>query len=170
MNLIVAVDQEWGIGYEGDLLARVREDLRLFARLTRGKVLVYGSNTLATFPNGEVLKGRTNIILHPSKDFKVEGAIIANSLDHLFEILKEYDKDDVFVIGGASVYKQLLPYCHRAYITKFEKSFDKDTYIPNLDEDESWECVSLSHEYKTDPQTDTGGDFSFRYTVYERLK
>lgn len=168
MNLIVAVDKEWGIGYQGDLLARVREDLRMFAKITTGKVVVYGSNTLATFPGGKVLKNRVNIVLHPSEEYQPEGAIVAHSLDELFEKLKEYNKEDVFVIGGASVYNQLLPYCDKAYITKFDKNFSKDTYIPNLDESESWKCVYESEEYRTNPETDTGGDFTYKFTIYEK--
>ena len=168
MNLIVAVDRDWGIGYKGDLLARVREDLRNFAKVTSGKIVVYGTNTLATFPGGKVLKNRINIILNPSPDFKVEGAIVANSLDDLFKKLESYNKDDIFVIGGASVYNQLLPYCTKAYVTKFDKSFDKDTYIPNLDESDDWICVYESEEFRTNPETDTGGDFSFKFTIYEK--
>lgn len=167
MNLIVAVDREWGIGYKGDLLARVRADLRHFAELTKGKVVVYGSNTLATFPEGKVLKNRTNIVLNPDINYQPEGAIVVHSLDELFVELKKYITDDVFVIGGASVYNQLLPFCKKAYVTKFEKSFDKDTYIPNLDESPDWILTYAGESINTDNLTDTGGEFTFRFTIYE---
>ena len=114
MNLIVAVDEDWGIGYKGDLLARVRADLQNFRRVTEGKIVVLGSNTLATFPGGRVLKNRTNIVLNWEPDYAPEGATVVHSLDELFDELKKYDTDDVFVIGGASVYRQLLPYCRKA--------------------------------------------------------
>lgn len=143
MNVVVAVDSEWGIGYKGDLLARVKEDLQNFARLTTGKTVILGSNTLATFPGGRVLKDRQNIVLNPDVNYAPEGAVVVHSLDELFEKLDELKKaglkdEDVFVIGGASVYKQMLPYCNKAYITKFEQSFEKDVYFPNLDEMAEW--------------------------------
>ena len=138
MNLIVAVDKEWGIGYKGDLLARVKGDLGNFAKLTTGKIVVLGSNTLATFPGGRVLKNRTNIVLHPDASYAPEGAIVVHSLDELFEELKKYDTKDVFIIGGASVYRQLLPYCDTAYVTKVHCNPGSDTYFPNLDEAEDW--------------------------------
>lgn len=167
MNLVVAVDKEWGIGYKGDLLARVRADLKHFAEITAGKTVVYGSNTLATFPSGKVLKNRINIVLNPDPNYQPEGAIVVHSLDELFEELRKYNTDDVFVIGGASVYNQLLPYCKRAYVTKFDKNFSKDTYIPDLDASPDWELISEGDSLKTDPLTDTGGDFTFRFTMYE---
>ncbi len=170
MNLIVAVDKEWGIGYKGDLLARVRNDLKNFSYLTSGKIVVYGSNTLLTFPGGKVLKNRINIVLNPDPSFKPEGAIVVHSLNELFDELKKYNTEDVFVIGGASVYNQLLPYCAKAYITKFNKSFDKDTYIPNLDRSDSWRLVSTSEIMHTDSQTDTGGQFDYTFNLYEKME
>lgn len=164
MNLIVAVDEGWGIGYKGDLLARVRADLQNFRRVTDGKIVVLGSNTLATFPGGRVLKNRTNIVLNWEPDYAPEGAIVVHSLDELFEELKKYDTDDVFIIGGASVYRQLLPYCRKAYITKFLKNFEKDAYIPNLDEDPSWQLT-----WQSEVQRGEDADFLFVFTVYERI-
>ena len=108
MKLIVAVDKEWGIGYKGDLLARIRADLLNFRDLTAGKVVILGSNTLATFPGGKALKNRTNIVLHPSQDYKVENTTVVHSIEELLEEVKKYNTDDVFVIGGASVYRQML--------------------------------------------------------------
>ena len=84
MNVIVAVDSEWGIGYKGDLLARVKEDLQNFARLTTGKTVILGSNTLATFPGGRVLKDRRNIVLNPDPEYAPEGAVVVHSLEELF--------------------------------------------------------------------------------------
>ena len=161
MNLIVAVDENWGIGYKGDLLARVSEDLKHFRRVTSGKVVVYGSNTLATFPGGKVLPGRVNIVLHPDPDFRPEGAIVVHSIDQLFEELKKYDSEDVFVIGGASVYNQLLPYCRKAHITKFMKRFQSDAAIPNLDELPNWEV-----EWEQLPWQTEDADFAIKFMLY----
>ncbi len=170
MKLIVAVDKEWGIGNKGDLLARVRRDLMNFRDVTKGHTVVLGANTLATFPGGKVLKNRTNIVLYHLHDYAPEGAIMAHSLDELFEILKDYDTDDVFIIGGASVYRQMLPYCDTAYVTKFDKSYEKDVYIPNLDESDEWELTEVSETYESDPETDTEGGLKFNFCTYKRIK
>ena len=163
MNLIVAVDNNWGIGYKGDLLARVSTDLKNFRKVTGGKTVVYGSNTLATFPGGKVLPNRTNIVLNWDPDYAPEGAIVVHSLDELFEELKKYDTDDVFVIGGASVYNQLLPYCSKAYVTKFMKTFESDVRIPNLDEAEEWHQTAAE-----EPIEVPDADFKIQFTLYER--
>ena len=163
MNLIVAVDNNWGIGYKGDLLARVSTDRKNFRKVTGGKTVVYGSNTLATFPGGKVLPNRTNIVLNWDPDYAPEGAIVVHSLDELFEELKKYDTDDVFVIGGASVYNQLLPYCSKAYVTKFMKTFESDVRIPNLDEAEEWHQTEAE-----EPIEVPDADFKIQFTLYER--
>ena len=169
MNLIVAVDTDCGYRIQGRFallgLGKTSETLQ---RLLLARLLCMALIPWRPSKSGKVLKNRINIILNPSPDFKVEGAIVANSLDDLFKKLESYNKEDIFVIGGASVYNQLLPYCTKAYVTKFDKSFDKDTYIPNLDESDDWICVYESEEFRTNPETDTGGDFSFKFTIYEK--
>lgn len=169
MKLVVAVDNNWGIGKNGDLLARVKNDLRYFRDLTKGKTVVLGSTTLATFPNGQPLKNRTNIVLSRRENYNPEGAVMARSLHQLGEILKDYDKDDVVVIGGASVYDQLLRYCDTAYITKFKKTFEADTFFPNLDESEDWILVSESEPMLTDPETDSEKDMEYTFCEYKRI-
>ncbi|MBR2902423.1 MAG: dihydrofolate reductase, partial [Clostridia bacterium] len=119
MNLIVAVDNNWAIGNKGDLLARVRADLRYFAAKTTGNVVVLGSKTLATFPGGRALKNRTNIVMS-TRDISPEGTIVVHSLEELLEETSKYPSESVYVIGGASVYNQLLPFCDTAYVTKFD--------------------------------------------------
>ena len=168
MKLIVAVDKEWGIGNKGDLLARIRADLLNFRDLTSGKVVILGSNTLATFPGGKALKNRTNIVLHPSQDYKVENTTVVHSIDELLEEVKKYNTDDVFVIGGASVYRQMLDYCDTAYVTKFDKSYEKDVFFPNLDEHESWELVNKGDIQISDPEKDTEADLKFYFTEYRK--
>ena len=169
MKLVVAVDNNWAIGYKGDLLARVKNDLRYFRELTAGKTVILGANTLSTFPNGRPHKNRTNIVLSRRMDYNPEGAVMARSLHQLGEILKEYDTNDVVVIGGTSVYEQLLRYCDTAYVTKFKKSFEADSYFPSLDESEDWALVSESEPMMTDPETDSEKDMEYTFCEYKRI-
>lgn len=142
MHIVVAVDENWGIGYENKLLASVPADMKNFRAITTGKTVILGRKTLETFPGGKPLKNRRNIILSTNPDYVVEGAEIAHSVEEVKAIVKDTAEDEVCVIGGASVYKLLLPLCHKATITKFHKAFPADTYFPNLDEDASWEVES----------------------------
>lgn len=169
MKFIVAVDREWGIGNKGELLARIKADLANFRRLTKDKVVVYGSNTLATFPGGKALPNRINIVLNWETDYHPEGVMVVHSLDELFVELKKYDTDDVFVIGGASVYRQLIPFCDTGYVTKFDKSFEKDVYIPDLDNDRNWRCVSVGERQVSDGKTDTEPGLVFYFTEYRKV-
>jgi len=169
MKLVVAVDREWGIGYKGELLARVRADLRYFQSLTKGNVVILGSKTLATFPGGRILKDRVNLVLSRKPDYSPEGAIVLHSMDELFEELKKYDTDSVFVIGGSNVYHQLLPYCDTAYVTKFDKSFEKDAFFDNLDQSDEWELASEGETQISNPETDTESDMPFRFCTYKRI-
>ena len=178
MNVIVAVDTDWGIGWRGDLLARVKEDLRNFARLTTGKTVILGSNTLATFPGGRVLKDRRNIVLNPDPAYAPEGAVVVHSIEELtakLETLQKEDglaSEDVFVIGGASVYKQLLPYCSHAYVTEFLHRFEKDVWFPNLDELPEWKLISVSdtiHAPYRGPG-ETQGEIDFVFKEYAKTE
>ncbi len=170
MKLVVAVDKNWGIGNKGELLARVRADLRYFQSLTKGNTVILGSKTLATFPGGRVLKDRTNFVLSRNPDYSPEGAVMARSIDELLEKIKGYNSDDVYVIGGANVYNQLLPYCDTAYVTKFDKSFECDAFFEDLDNSPEWELLHVGEEQKTNPETDTESDMSFYFCVYNRIK
>ena len=170
MKLVVAVDREWGIGNKGELLARVRADLRYFQSLTKGNVVILGSKTLATFPEGKVLKNRTNIVLSRNMDYSPEGAIMARSLEDLLELLKNLTTDDVFVIGGSQIYKMLLPYCDVAYVTKFDKSFEKDAYFENLDNSPQWKLVTVGEKQTTNKETDTEDSMDFNFCEYRRVK
>ncbi|MBQ9079894.1 MAG: dihydrofolate reductase [Clostridia bacterium] len=168
MKLIVAVDENWGIGYCGELLAHVRADLKNFAALTTGHTVILGSKTLSTFPGGRPLKNRTNIILSRRADYAPEGAAVAHSVEELLDIIKTLPEDDCFVIGGASVYELLLPYCNVAYVTKFKKTYTADAYFPDLDADPSWECVSVGKEQISDAATDSEGGLEFCFCEYRR--
>lgn len=170
MKLVVAVDKNWAIGNNGELLARVRADLRNFSAITTGHTVVLGSKTLATFPGGRVLKNRTNIVMTRNENFRPEGAVIANSIEHLLEILKDYDKNEVYVIGGASIYTQLLPYCDTAYVTKFNRSYKYDAAIEDLDASPEWECVEVGDWQTSNPETDSEADLQFCFTTYKRIR
>ena len=161
MKLIAAADKNWGIGYENRLLASIPSDMKFFRTMTTGHVVVMGRKTLESFPNKMPLKNRTNIVLTGDKNYNVKDAVIVHSLEELLEELKKYDSDDIFVIGGESVYRQMLPYCDTAYITRIDKVFQADTYLPNLDKDEDFELVEVSEE-------NTCFDLEFYFTRYER--
>lgn len=147
MNAIVNVDKNWGIGNKGKLLVSIPNDLKRFREITTGNVVVYGRKTLATFPAGKPLKNRTNIILTTDTAMKEPEAVIVHSLEELFEELKKYDSDDIYIIGGDSVYKQLLPYCKKVLATSVQYVYEADTYFPNLDEMENWNVISESEEH-----------------------
>lgn len=169
MKLIVAVDREWGIGYHGELLVTVKEDLAHFRELTIGKTVVYGSTTLRTFPGGRPLKGRKNLILTTNSDLKPEGAIVLHSVEELIAYEKKHSEEEIIVVGGASVYKQLLQYCVTAYVTRFDASFKKDAYFPDLDVDPAWECISVSETHYSNVATDTVDGMPYCFTEYRRV-
>ena len=146
MNLIAVVDNNWAIGNAGSLLVKIPEDQKRFRNLTTGKAIVLGRKTLAGFPNGIPLAERINVVLSGNPNFNVRGAEIVNSVDALFEKLKEYNSDDIFVVGGGMIFEMLYDYCDTAYITKLNYKYQADTYFPNLDLKENWEVVEESDE------------------------
>ena len=139
MNLIVNVDLDWGIGREGRLLVHLREDMRRFKYLTTGQVIILGRKTLGTFPRGRPLPDRTNIVLTRDKAMQLEGATLCHSLAELAAMLSAYPADAVFVAGGDSLYRQLLPFCSLAYVTRVHRHLHADAFFPNLDCLESWQ-------------------------------
>lgn len=146
MNLIVAVDKNWAIGYDNKLLVSIPADMRFFRDETTGKVVVMGRKTLESFPNGQPLKNRTNIVITSNKDYKINDAIVVNSVEEALEELKQYKSEDIYVIGGASIYEQMLPYCDVAHITKINYEYHADTYFPNLDQRPDWVVETESEE------------------------
>lgn len=161
MNLIVAVDSNWAIGNKNQLLVRIPNDHKHFREETTGKVVVLGRKTLETFPQGLPLKNRTNIILSKDKNYQVKDAIVVHSIEELLEELKKYNDEDIYIIGGDSVYKQMLPYCNVAHITKIDHAYEADAYFPNLDEDDAWEITADSDEQ-------TYFDIAYQFLKYER--
>ena len=163
MNIIAAVDNNWAIGFRGQLLVSIPNDQRHFREETTGKVVVLGRKTLQTFPQGQPLKNRTNIILSTDKKYQVKDAIVVHSVEELLEELKKYPSEDIYIIGGESIYQQMLPYCDTAHITKIDHEYQADTYFPNLDKDAEWEITADSDEL-------TYFDIPYTFVKYERKK
>lgn len=163
MNLIVAVDKNWAIGCRNKLLVSIPADMKFFRETTMGKVVVMGRKTLESFPGGQPLKNRTNIVITRDKNYKVKDAIVVTSVEEALEELKKYDEKEIYIIGGESVYRQFLPYCKTAYITKVDHAYEADTYFPNLDEMQDWKMTGISDEQ-------TYFDLEYIFTRYERVK
>ncbi len=146
MNLIVAVDKNWAIGYQNKQLISIPEDLRFFRDETMGKVVILGRNTLATFPGGKPLANRKNIIISRKKDLVVKDAIVVHSIEEALEMVKDYKSEDIYVIGGASIYEQMMSYCNVAHVTKIDYAYQADTFFPNIDENDEWVIKEESEE------------------------
>lgn len=159
MNLIVAVEKSWGIGKGGTMPWHISADLKYFKEKTLGKTVIMGRKTLLSFPNKKPLPKRDNVILSSNCEYTVDCASVINSIS---DIAPKQDSDDTFIIGGGSIYRELLPFCRYAYVTKIDAAFECDTYFENLDKLDNWKMVS-----STDMQTENGVNFCF--TVYENL-
>ena len=159
MNAIVNVNPHWGIGKDGKLLVSVPADLRRFRDLTLGKTVIYGRKTLATFPDEKPLPDRENIILSKDAGFSAEGATVCHSLDELKSLLRDRYSENVFVIGGQSVYKLLVPYCEKAYVTFSYTELKADAFFPNLNNKENWLVTSIE-------PTQIEGKVPFRFVEY----
>lgn len=162
MNAIVAVDKNWAIGYKGSLLVSIPNDMKMFREETTGKVVVLGRKTLATFPNGLPLKNRTNIILTTDKDFSVKDGIVVHSIDELLEELKKYDDDMIYIIGGDSVYKQMLPYVDVCHVTKIDHAYQADAYFEDLSKNDEWKMTIETEEM-------TYFDIEYTFQKWERV-
>ncbi|SCY15753.1 dihydrofolate reductase [Lachnospiraceae bacterium XPB1003] len=162
MKLIVAVDNNWAIGCKGHLLVSIPNDQKNFAMETTGKVVIYGRKTMETFPGGQPLRQRTNIVLSRNPGFKVKGAEKVCSVEALLEKIKAYPSDDVYVVGGEEVYRELLPYCDTALVTRIDYKYEADAYFPDLDADSEWRL-----EGESDIQTYF--DIEYTYLKYKRM-
>ena len=160
MRAIFHGDRDWGIGKNNGLMFSLPKDMKFFRETTKGKVVVMGLNTLKSFPNGKPLKNRVNIVLSP--DEVNEDVINVHSLDELFEEVKKYPADDVFVIGGASVYRALIPYCTEVLVTKVNACGGADLFVPNLDRDENFRLVFEGGE-----EEDNG--YQIRFCTYRNI-
>lgn len=163
MNLIVAVDEQWGIGRDGDLLRRISPDMKRFRSMTTGNVLILGRKTLESFPNKKPLPNRDHIVLTNNLNYQADGVTLCHNIEELPRLLEGFKDKEVFVAGGGSVYKQLLPFCEKAYITKIYDTFPADTYFPNLDAMAEWKIVDESEIMEEN-------DIKFSFVLYERKK
>ncbi len=146
MKLIAAVDANWAIGRAGRMLVSIPEDMKFFREETMGKVVIMGRKTLETLKDRSPLVGRVNIVITSNQDYKVEGAVVCHSVQEAVEAVAEYDTDDVYVIGGGTIYEQMLDMCDEAHITKIDYEYDADTFFPNLDKRLDWKVVESSDE------------------------
>lgn len=163
MNVIVAVDENWGIGYKGTQPFVIPEDRKHFREITSGCTVIVGRKTLLDFPGGKPLPKRRNIVLTTDEKLIIDGAETAGSVDAVFSMVKDEKSEKVFVIGGESVYKKFLPYCRYAYITKIYAQPDADRFFENLDELENWKIDDIGplHEYD---------GVKYQFIRYENIK
>lgn len=163
MNIIVAVDKKWGIGNKGKLLVSIPRDKKLFREETTGKVIIMGHNTLLSLPGSQPLAGRKNIVLSRDKSLSIKGATVLNSVDACIDYLRKNNiKDnDVFVIGGESVYNDFLPYCDVAHITYIDYEYEPDRHFLNLDISNEWSLVLETEE-------ETYFDIPYTFRLYKR--
>lgn len=158
MELIVMVDANWAIGREGDQLAYIPADLKRFQTLTTGHTVLLGRKTLSTFPGGRPLKNRRNLILSATPGYRVEGAEVVGTVEDALALAT----DDTFVIGGESVYRQFLPFCRAAHVTRLDQIFPADRYFPDLDADPQWIAKETQGPFSHDGLT-------YSYVTYQRI-
>ena len=162
MNLIAAVDNNWGIGKDGKLLTSIPKDMKFFREKTTGNVVVMGRKTLESFPGQKPLPNRVNIVLTRDPHYHAEGAVIVHDMDELKKALQPYPDQSVFVIGGEAIYRQFIDACDTAYITKIDHVFDADAFFPDIDAMPEWQLVNKSEEQ-------TYFNLVYYFTVYQKL-
>ena len=160
MKIIVAADKNWAIGKNNKLMWSIPADMRFFRETTKGNVVIMGRKTLESFPQGQPLKNRVNIVITHDPSYKVKDAVVVHSIEEAVEESRKYE-GEVFVIGGESIYRAMLPYCDTALVTKIDYAYEADTWFPNLDEDEEWEMTEEGEEQ-------TCFDLEYAFTKYER--
>lgn len=161
MKAIVNVDNNWAIGMGDSLLNHIPADMKFFKEKTTGNVVVMGRATFLTFPGPKALPNRVNIVLTTDNGWSAHDVIVCHSVEELFNQLKRYDTNTVYVIGGSSVYEQLLPYCDTAYVTKVDSAKPADKFFPNLDDMNDWllTCEGDEQEHK---------NTKFKFTTYKK--
>ncbi|MFD2583885.1 dihydrofolate reductase [Pedobacter vanadiisoli] len=163
ISAIVAIDREYGIGFENRLLCRLPDDLKYFKEKTFGHSIIMGRKTFESL--GKPLPGRRNIILSKQLDFKVDGCLVYNSIP---ECLKNIPtEEEVFIIGGESIFKQTLEYCNKLYVTRIDASFQADSFFPKFDTIENWKEVMSCNKFH---DIDEKHNYSFTFQVFKRLK
>lgn len=150
MKIIVNVDKNWGIGCGNKLLYHIPADMKMFRETTTGKTLVMGYNTFMSLPGARPLPNRRNIVLSRKPGLKIDGAEVAENIDALKSILKDTPQDDVYIIGGAGVYREMLDLCDTCLVTKVDSSAPADTFFPDLDKNKAWIMSDKSPEMTHD--------------------
>lgn len=163
MNLIVAVDEKWGIGRDGGLLINIPGDLAYFKEKTIGKVVVMGRKTLESLPKSRGLAKRKNYVLSRNREFSAERCETIHTDEELYERLKEFDPDDVFIIGGDSIYKRFYKQCSRCYVTKIHADLKADRFMVNLDEDRDFAIAGESEMHEE-------SGIQYQFLIYENRK
>ncbi|MBQ4053990.1 MAG: dihydrofolate reductase [Clostridia bacterium] len=158
MYAIVHADKEWGIGKGNDMMFSLPADMKFFRTTTMGHTVVMGGNTLRSFPGQKPLKNRTNIVL--SRGTVRDDCVIVRDYDQLKNEMKQRENEDIYVIGGGAIYKELLPYCHGALVTKVDAVGGAEVFFPNLDEHPDFVCVD-----EGTPIDDNG--YTIRFTTYK---
>ena len=158
---ILNCDNKWGIGKKNGLLFNLPLDMKFFRETTKGHTVCMGENTLLSFPHSKPLKNRKNIVLSKDLDHNYEGVINVHSFEEFLKVIKEESlKDDVYIIGGASIYRQTLPYVDKVYLTKVLKDGGAEVFFVNLDENKDFSLVEESEIIKD-------GDIDIKFTVYQ---
>lgn len=156
MNVILNCSRSWGIGRGGSLLFSIPKDMAFFRRMTTGKTVIMGDQTLRSLPGGRPLKNRDTLVMSLEPGFACEGVTVCRSLAELAGALETRRSEDVFVCGGAAIYRLLLPYCDTAYITVVDADPEADRFFPDLDETPGWSLCEAS-----DPVEDNGCTLRF---------
>jgi dihydrofolate reductase len=160
---ILHADSKWGIGKKNDLMFHLPKDMAFFRNTTKGHIVAMGENTLISFPGSKPLKNRTNIVLSKDKEHDFDNVVNVHTFNDFLHTIKDYTtKEDVYIIGGASIYRQMLPYCDEVLLTKVMADGNAEVFFPNLDEDESFHQIYAS-------EIEQDGDYSIQFTTYENL-
>ena len=163
MIAVLSADKNWAIGYKGELLVRIPNDMKMFRNLTTGNVIVMGRKTLESFPNAQPLPNRVNIVMTQNPDYEAKGCVIVHNTEELMEELKNYPDKQIYVVGGESIYRELLPYCEEAYVTRIDYEYQAHRYFPNLDEMEDWELSEEGEE-------ETFFSIEYYFNKYRKIK
>lgn len=148
MKAIAAVDKNFGIGADNDLLFNIPEDKKFFRRNTLNKVVIMGRKTFLSLSESKPLKDRINIVLTRNSDFTADGVTVMHDINELLEHLKKYDTDDVYIIGGGEIYSALLPYCNTALITKINAEKSAQVFFPDIDNITEWILSEQTEDFE----------------------
>ena len=162
MDLIVAADRNWAIGNNGSLLCHLPGDLQYFKKKTTGKTVVMGRNTLESLPNKQGLPNRNNIVLTKKPDYRAENAVVVHNMEELRKELEKYNEEDIFVIGGAVIYKLLLDHCRQCFVTRIDAEFKADRWFTNLDKDTRFKKI-------TEGETREENGIKYRFDIYQNV-